>query len=35
MNRYKIKKKKLLDEAVLGHKRQGILKVSLMEMERK
>lgn len=30
MNRFKIKKTKMLDEAVLGHKRQGILKVSLI-----
>ncbi len=30
MNRFKLKKTKMLDEAVLGHKRQGILKVSLI-----
>lgn len=30
MNRLRLKKTKMLDEAVLGHKRQGIVKVSLI-----
>lgn len=30
MNRFKINKTKMLDEAVFGHQRQGILKVSLI-----